>query len=137
MNKRKTPSAISVSKSNPQQQKTKIRKHNYPKGVKHKLSAEVIEERKQQTIVKLEKLYPNLYDYSKIDWWKKQEKQPVICKKHGTFYILIHNLLKGTCGCGACKGKKLQGPEKREKIKTEIIEVVNTKGEIEKIKVIL
>ena len=85
---------------------------------RQKTKLATLEIRKAKHLEKIEKLFPNEYDCSKIDWLNTQERQPIICKKHGTFYTLLQNLSKGF-GCLACKGKPLQTEKEIEKRKTK------------------
>lgn len=55
-------------------------------------------------IKKAKAIHGNKYDYSKVDYIKKDVSVIIICPEHGEFYQLPSVHLKG-CGCQACNFK--------------------------------
>jgi predicted nucleic-acid-binding Zn-ribbon protein len=69
----------------------------------------------------------NKYDLSKIIWINSGNKIEIICKDHGSFFILPHNLKKGG-GCPECAKIKRTSPRKQpyytiEEVKTELQQI--------------
>tara|TARA_Y100001970_G_C14077004_1_gene772576 strand:+ start:357 stop:956 length:600 start_codon:yes stop_codon:yes gene_type:complete len=50
-------------------------------------------------------IHGDRYDYSKVQYINSHTKVEVICKIHGAFLSLPHNLIKGR-GCAICAGNK-------------------------------
>lgn len=63
------------------------------------------EEKQNKFIDKLNKLYGNKYDYSKVDYYDSKSKITLICPIHGEFTINASELLKG-CDCKKCRHEK-------------------------------
>jgi len=83
-------------------------------------------------IEKINKLFPDKYDTSKITYNGSKEKIEVICKKHGSFWIRPDKLLQGE-GCPKC-GHICSKAE--DEIKKFITEISNLKVE-ERLKTII
>lgn len=69
------------------------------------------------------KKYGNRFDYSLInekDYKNQSTKLPIICPKHGLFYMYPGRHLSSICGCPMCgnelKGSKLRGQRKQRKL---------------------
>jgi very-short-patch-repair endonuclease len=54
---------------------------------------------------RLEEIFGNEYDYSKLEYTNSKTKVCVICPKHGEFYSLPHNLIAKK-GCPICRYEK-------------------------------
>lgn len=70
----------------------------------------------QEWIYKANQIHNNKYDYCNVIYVKSCKKVEIVCKKHGLFYQVPNNHLRGQ-GCPQCKlelcSKKLSaGPEK-------------------------
>ena len=50
-------------------------------------------------------IHGDRYDYSKVQYFNSHTKVEVICKIHGAFLSLPHNLIKGR-GCSMCAGNR-------------------------------
>lgn len=61
---------------------------------------------------RLEKVFGNEYDLSKVNYINSQTKVDLICKKHGKFSALPHNLLAHK-GCPVCRYIKSSNSNKR------------------------
>jgi len=59
----------------------------------------------EKIIVKAKKLFGEIYDYSKVNYTGCYNKIEVICKKHGSFFVIPGNHLWGS-GCPICKNSK-------------------------------
>ncbi len=57
----------------------------------------------KECIERFEKIHKNNYNYSKVNYDGKNTKVEIICSKHGAFFQLPSNHLKGQ-GCPKCKG---------------------------------
>ena len=49
------------------------------------------------------KVHGDEYDYSKVNYVNNNTKVEIICKEHGSFWVLPRIHLMG-CKCGKCKG---------------------------------
>lgn len=58
-------------------------------------------------IEKAKQIHGDKYDYSKVEYVNSKTKVCIICSKHGEFWQLAADHLRG-CGCWACGGKKKQ-----------------------------
>ena len=56
-------------------------------------------------INKAKKIHGNKYDYSKVEYINSQTKVCIICPKHGEFWQIPNDHLKGF-GCSSCSGLK-------------------------------
>lgn len=56
----------------------------------------------EEWILKAAPVYNYYYDYSKVEYKDNKTSVIVICPKHGEFYTIPHNHLKGTSGCPKC-----------------------------------
>lgn len=56
----------------------------------------------KEWIEKAKLVYNNLYDYSKVNYIDNKTPVTVICPKHGEFYPIPKNHLKGISGCPKC-----------------------------------
>lgn len=56
---------------------------------------------KEEFVKRAQEVHGELYDYSKVDYTNSNTKVCIICKKHGEFYQLPSNHLKGK-GCDKC-----------------------------------
>lgn len=68
----------------------------------------------KEFIKRVERKFPNLYDYSEVNYINSHTKVKIICKQHGPFYITPNNLLYSNEGCNQCKSSK--GERKIESI---------------------
>lgn len=62
------------------------------------------DQQKEKYLKKFKKVHGNKYIYSKFIYKKFNAKIEIICKKHGSFWMLIANHLKN--GCAVCAGNK-------------------------------
>ena len=60
---------------------------------------------KKWFIEESKKVHGDKYDYSKVEYHRRDTKVCIICPIHGEFYQLPGNHLKG-CGCPSCGGNK-------------------------------
>lgn len=56
----------------------------------------------EEWIMKASSVYNNYYDYSKVIYVDNKTPVTVICPKHGEFYPIPNNHLKGISGCPKC-----------------------------------
>ncbi len=70
------------------------------------------EERRQTFINDAIKLHGNQYDYSKVDITGKLKKVEIICKDHGSFFMMPSLHLRGE-GCKLCNKTNLLNCERR------------------------
>jgi hypothetical protein len=65
----------------------------------------------EEFIKRAKKVHGDAYDYSKTNFIKSSEKVCITCKKHGDFWQLPFNHLKGQ-GCPKCKNENLSKKHK-------------------------
>lgn len=72
------------------------------------LCANNIRKTKEQFAEEAEKIHPDKYIYTEVEYKNSHTPVKIICKIHGEFYITPHSLLKGdTCQkCSETKGEK-------------------------------
>ena len=72
------------------------------------LCANNVRKTKEQFAEEAEKIHPDKYIYTEVEYKNSHTPVKVICKIHGEFYITPHSLLKGdTCQkCSETKGEK-------------------------------
>ena len=61
---------------------------------------------KEEFIEKARLVHSGVYDYSKVDYVNMNTKVCIICPKHGEFWQMPTNHVKGR-GCPSCKGDKI------------------------------
>jgi len=66
----------------------------------------------EQFIVKAEKVFGSLYDYSKVEYKNVMTKIKIICKTHGEWEVTPDNHTNKKSGCPKCKGFNLTSQEK-------------------------
>lgn len=70
-----------------------------------------IEDRKRLFISRSEEAYPELLDYSKLEYINTSSKVTLVCKQHGDFFVTPNHHLQGKLRCPQCmsiaKGKRI------------------------------
>jgi len=67
----------------------------------------------EEFIERLKNVFGDEYELSEVNYVNAQTKVDMICKKHGKFSALPHNLLAHK-GCPKCKYEKIVGKNKRK-----------------------
>lgn len=75
--------------------------------------------------IKSDALVEQTYSFEKTKWVNSKEKLEIMCKKHGSFWILPENFLKGT-RCARCS---CAGPGNASQAELQIKEFIESLGE--------
>jgi len=59
----------------------------------------------KEFIEKSNKIHKNIYYYDKVNYQNNKSKVEIVCKEHGSFFMIPSNHLKGI-GCSKCSGKR-------------------------------
>ena len=70
----------------------------------HQLSIEKQTKTLEMFLKESKEVHGDLYDYSKVNYTKSDEKVTIICNKHGEFYSTPNNHLMGS-GCFQCRNE--------------------------------
>lgn len=71
-----------------------------------KITTEIFIERAKQ-------VHGDKYDYSKVEYTKKDNKVCIICPKHGEFWQVANNHMRGT-GCPKCGVEKVSNSKYKD-----------------------